>query len=101
MLPLTRDIAKEVQPDLVADLETPYSSAWNDYGYLEGGWSPVLRAAETLVGVLKLWRVRERILGPSGPALAAEGLHRGSGTRPLTFGMTGTTSTPSTERPRR
>lgn len=76
MLPLMRDIAERVQPGLLEDLETPYSDVWNDFGYLEGGWFVVQRAAETLVGVLENWWVREQILGPSGPALAAEGLHR-------------------------
>ena len=38
-------------------------------------WVRVLAAAETLVGVLRHARVSEQILGPSGPALAAEGLH--------------------------
>ena len=76
MLPLLRDIAERVQPDLLEELVTPYSSVWNDFGNLEGGWFPVLRAAETLAGVLEHWRVRNQILGPSGPALAADGLHR-------------------------
>ena len=76
MLPLMRDIAKRVQPELSEDLETPYSDVWNDYGYLDGGWSYVQRGAESLVGVLENWWVREQILGPSGPLLAAEGLHK-------------------------
>ena len=76
MLPLMHDIAERVQPGLVADFEAPVRPAWDEHGYPEWAWSGVLRAAETLVGVLKHWRVREQILGPSGPLLAAEGLHR-------------------------
>lgn len=76
MLPLMRDIAERVQPGLVDAFETPYEEAWNDFGYLAGRWPFVQGAAETLVGILENWRVREQILGPSGPALAAERLHR-------------------------
>ena len=68
MLPLMRDIANLVEPKLAPTFDSRVGTvAW--------GWSSVLSAAETLVGVLKYWTIRERILGPSGPVLAAEGLH--------------------------
>ena len=68
MLPLMREIAERVQPQLVSDWEARVNSQRWIWGYALG-------SAETLVGVLKYQNIREKILGPSGPALAAEGLH--------------------------
>ena len=76
LLPLMRDIAERVQPRLAARLEEPTETVYDDEGEYAWQWGGVLAAGETLFGVLKHARVREQILGPAGPALAAEGLHR-------------------------
>ena len=75
LLPLMRDIAERVQPRLVAEMEERPEPEHDEDGNYVWPWGRVLAAAETLVGVLRHARVREQILGPSGPALAAEGLH--------------------------
>ena len=68
MLPLMREIAERVQPQ--------FGSVWNARVNSPAWiWGIALEDAETLVGVLRLRNIREKILGPSGPALAAEGLH--------------------------
>ena len=76
LLPLMRDIAERVQPRIVADMEERTEAEYDEDGNYVWPWVRVLAAAETLVGVIKNARVREQILGPSGPTLAAEGLHR-------------------------
>ena len=74
MLPLMRDIAARVQPNLVSDLQEAEPDV-DEYLRPVWRWVGVKEAAQTLVGVLKNHSLREQILGPSGPALAAEGLH--------------------------
>lgn len=75
MLPLIRDIAAQVQPELVSDLVEADPDV-DEFLHPVWRWVGVNEATQTLVGILKHWWVREQILGPSGPALAAEGLHR-------------------------
>ena len=74
MLPLIRDIAARVQPELVSDLVEAEPDV-DEFLHPVWRWAGVNEAAQTLVGVLKHQIVRELMLGPSGPLLAAEGLH--------------------------
>lgn len=75
MLPLMRDIAAAAQPNLVSHL-VEAEPGIDEWLHPVWRWTGVKEAIQTLVGVLKNARVREQILGPSGPTLAAEGLHR-------------------------
>lgn len=75
MLPLIRDIAERVQPEIVPDLAEPTEFTLDESGDPAWLWGTVNRAAETLVGVLEYRGVRQRILGPAGPVLEAKGLH--------------------------
>ena len=74
MLPLMRDIATRAHPELVSALVEAEPDV---DGYLNPiwRWDGVKEATQTLVGVLQNLNIREQILGPSGPTLAAEGLH--------------------------
>ena len=75
MLPLMRDIAESIQPRLVSKLEEPEFPLTDLDGEYCWQWIEVLTAAQTLVGALKYLGVREQILGPAGPTLAANRLH--------------------------
>lgn len=77
LLPLMRNIAERVHPEIVSDLREPdYAEVGTDEeGNPAWPWGAVQAAAQTLLGVLENWIVREQILGPVGPALAASGLH--------------------------
>ena len=70
LLPLIRDIAERVHPDIAPELQEP-----DDDGHSEWQWAGPQAAAETLVGVLENQGVHERIFGASGPSLSASGLH--------------------------
>ena len=74
LLPLIRDIAQRVYPEVSSDLEEPYcvldyrdEPTWK--------WEKAQAAAETLAGVLEHESDRQRILGATGPSLSASGLH--------------------------
>ena len=69
--PLIEDIAKRIDPDNVSRLKgtsTSIRGKWN--------WGPAKAETLRLIGILEQSEDRQRILGPSGPALAARGLHR-------------------------
>ena len=70
LLPLIEDIAREVDPDGDPDQfkECRDSRTW--------GWDGAHDAVDRLIGILKRLEDREAILGPRGPVLAAEGLHK-------------------------
>ena len=77
LLPLMREIAERVHPEIASDL---YEPDYADVGTDEDGnpawpWGAVEAAAETLLGVLENRIARQQILGPAGPALAASRLH--------------------------
>lgn len=75
LLPLMRDIAQRVYPDVLSDLEEP---SVTDY-QMEGrvwGWEKTQAAVETLAGVLEHQSARQQILGTTGPSLVASGLHK-------------------------
>ena len=74
MLPLVRDIAARANPELAPAL-VEGEPAVDDYLRPVWRWVGVKEATQTLVGVLQNLNIREQILGPSGPTLAAEGLH--------------------------
>ena len=75
MLPLMREIAERIQPEIVPDLEEPTDFIMDESGDPAWQWGAVKAAAETLVGVLEHRSVRQQILGPAGPAFEAAGLH--------------------------
>ncbi|MCY3960652.1 MAG: hypothetical protein OXG34_03145 [bacterium] len=77
LLPLMRDIAERVHPEIVPNLREPdYTEVGTDEdGNPAWPWGTVNAAAQTLVGVLQNSLASDRILGPAGPALAASGLH--------------------------
>ena len=68
MQPTIEEIAKRIDPDNVGRL-----SEKNRHG----GWDhgPASTEALRLIGILEDHELREQILGPVGPALAASGLH--------------------------
>lgn len=70
LLPLIEDIAHEIDPDGDPDQfkERRDSRTW--------GWDDAYDATDRLIGILKRLEDREAILGPRGPVLAAEGLHK-------------------------
>ena len=74
MLPLMRDIAARARPELVSAF-VEGEPREDEYLNPVWRWVEVKEATQTLVGVLQNLNIREQILGPSGPTLAAEGLH--------------------------
>ena len=74
LLPLIRDIAQRVCPDIASDLEEP--SCVLDYrDEPTWQWEKAQAAAETLAGVLEHQADSQRIFGTTGPSLVASGLH--------------------------
>ena len=75
LLPLIRDIAERIHPNVVPDLIEPDQVFYDESGDPAWYWGPPERATETLAGVLEHQDVHEQIFGGSGPSLAASGLH--------------------------
>lgn len=75
MLPLVRDIAARAHPELASALVESEPDV-DDYLNPIWRWVGVKEATQTLVGVLEHQSTREQTLGPPGPLLAAEGLHK-------------------------
>ena len=101
MLPLMRDIAARVQPNLVSDLQEAEPDV-DEYLRPVWRWVGVKERQPRRSSVFSritasASRFSARLDLLSQPRVCT----RGSGTRPLTFGMTGTTSTLSMERQRR
>lgn len=74
ILPLMRDITARAHPELVAALMDDEPRE-DEYLIPVWRWDGVKEAAQTLVGVLQNLNIREQILGPFGPTLAAKSLH--------------------------
>lgn len=71
VLPLLVDIAERIHPAGIERLSAEQNSS--DWGWL---WEGALIEVNQLIGILARSDEREQILGPAGPTLAANRLHR-------------------------
>lgn len=75
LLPLMREIASAVHAEVADDLRESDDEMVDESLNPVWPWGDAYAAAQELCGVLEHWEARQRILGPTGPVLAASRLH--------------------------